>query len=499
MKLRYLVVTYLLVICGMPLFSPHAYANSSHTYEYKTRQQWGADETLRVYNKDNPAPKLIIFSPDFYIRYANELKLKKIISGNINGEKLTWPLQYPKNVSKIFIHHTGSQKKLDNPAQLIRDIYYSHTINRGWGDIGYNYLIDPQGTVYEGRYGGDGVVGAHVGPMGNRGSIGIALLGNYDKHPVPEKARQALINLLAEKTKQFNIDPEGENHFRGKSIPNITGHETVMNTSCPGENLSALLPYIRKEVASINKNYNYSQEYEQKTEKPYAYQYIPVLEEINMPADRKMEYIVKLKNLGTNPWDKNTRLSLISDPIVKRSLVIKTARMNESLVKPGEIGTFTITITSKLYGGYNAIHLRPHFNSTHASEDAFSIPVIVKDPHFNYEVMAFKTPKKKLKIGEPFNIIVTLKNTGNVAWRNYGIHRISLGSSNPHDRISSFTESTRMGFLQEPLVRPGNVGNFIFNLKAPASTGSYVEFFAPVIESVTWLDGKNMKFAINVT
>lgn len=499
MKLRHLILTFLLVVSGILLFSPHVYANSSHNYEYKTRQQWGADETWRIYNKDNPAPKLIIFSPDFYIRYANELKLKKIISRNTNGEKLTWPLQYPKNVSKIFIHHTGSQKNLDNPEQLVRDIYHSHAINRGWGDIGYNYLIDPQGTVYEGRYGGDGVVGAHVGPMGNRGSIGIALLGNYNDQPVPEKARQALIRLLSEKTKQFNIDPEGENHFRGVNIPNITGHESVMNTSCPGKHLSTLLPAIRKEVARVNKNYDYAKGHKRKTEKQYAYQYIPVLGEITMPADRKMEYVVKLKNIGTEPWDKTTRLSLIGDPIVKRSLMIKTARMNESLVKPGEIGTFTITITSKLYGGYATVNLRPHFNNTHSCEDAFSIPVIVKDPNFNYEVMAFKTPKNKLKIGETFNVIVTLKNTGNVTWRNYGIHRISLGSTNPHDRTSSFTGSTRMGFLQEPIVRPGSVGNFIFNLKAPASAGSYVEYFAPVIESVTWLDGKNMKFALTVT
>ncbi|MBD3156973.1 hypothetical protein GF369_04055 [Candidatus Peregrinibacteria bacterium] len=499
MKLRHLIATSLLAVSGILLFSSHVHANSSHNYTYKTRKQWGANEDLRIFKEDNPAPQLIIFSPDFYIRYADELKLKKVITHNKNGEKLTWPLQYPEQVSKIFIHHTGSQANLDNPEQIVRDIYHSHTITRGWGDIGYNYLIGPEGTVYEGRYGGDNVVGAHVGPMGNRGSIGIALLGNYDTNPVPEKARQALIQLLAEKTRKFDIDPEGKRHFRGETIPNITGHESVMNTTCPGKHLSALLPSIRKAVARINSQHTTAQEKKGTIEKQYAYEYIPVLKEINIPADRKMEYVVKLKNLGTEPWNNTTRLSLISDPVVKRSLMVKTARMNESLVRPGETGTFTIAITSKLYAGYNTMHMRPHFNGAHASEDAFSIPVIVQEPHFNYEVMAFDVPRKTLEIGESFNAIVALKNTGDVTWRNYGIHRISLGSTNPQDRTSSFTGTTRLGFLKEPLVRPGNIGHFVFNLQAPALAGSYVEYFAPVVESVTWLDGKNMKFSLNVT
>lgn len=499
MKLGKIVISLFAFAINLILFLPHAQAASSnHDYNFITRSEWGANEDLRLYNKDNPKPNIIILSPEFYIRYANELKLQKIISRNENGEKITWPLQYPEKVSKIFIHHTGSSNNLDDPAKVVRDIYYSHTITRGWGDIGYNYLIDPEGNVYEGRYGGEGVVGAHVGPMGNRGSIGIALLGNYNEDEVPEKAEKALIALLAEKTKQYGIDPEGSSYFRGEYIPNITGHREVMKTSCPGEKLWNLLPEIREQVANYNGNFDYSINDSRLAMEDYSFEYIPVLNEINMPADRKMEYVVKLKNTGKKTWDKNTRITLINDPLVKKSFIIGTSNINKQTVAPGEVGTFKITIQSKLYGGFNYIRLRPYFNGEVLSEDSISIPTMIKNPNFDYKLLAFSPPKSSMSIGESVTAMVTLKNTGDVKWRNYGLHRISLGSDNPTDRESEFTGSTRMGFLKEPIVNPGQVGHFIFNLKAPNIAGNYSEYFAPVIESITWLDGKNMKFDINV-
>ena len=82
--------------------------------------------------------------------------------------------------------------------------------------------------------------------------------------------------------------------------------------------------------------------------------------------------------------------------------------------------------------------------------------------------------------------------------KNYGSNRISLGTDNPPDRISAFTKSTRMGYLKENIVRPGETGRFVFNLKAPNWTGVYEEYFSPVIENVTWLDGEGMKIIMQV-
>ena len=62
-----------------------------------------------------------------------------------------------QKIKKIIIHHTATSK-IDDPEASVRAIYYYHAVSRGWGDIGYNYIVDQNGKVYEGRYGGDGVV-----------------------------------------------------------------------------------------------------------------------------------------------------------------------------------------------------------------------------------------------------------------------------------------------------------------------------------------------------
>ena len=66
-----------------------------------------------------------------------------------------------------------------DPVAEVQAIYYYHAVTRGWGDIGYNYLADGYGNLYEGRYGGDDVIGAHTARW-NTGALGVALLGCYD-------------------------------------------------------------------------------------------------------------------------------------------------------------------------------------------------------------------------------------------------------------------------------------------------------------------------------
>ena len=259
-----------------------------------------------------------------------------------------------------------------------------------------------------------------------------------------------------------------------------------------------LLPLIRKSVADLNGPTDYSTKENRLALNDFSFEYIPVLKKITMPADRKMEYIVKLKNTGKKTWNKDTKINLIDNTLVKKSLRVKTSKISESQVAPGEVGKFKITIQSKLNEGAGYIKLRPNFNGENLSENAISIPVTVKKPHFDYKIVKISIPKTTLSFGESLNAIVTLKNTGNVKWRNYGPNRISIGSTNPKDRQSEFTNSSRMGFLKEPIVRPGQVGHFIFRLKAPPKSGKYTEYFAPVVESITWLDNKNMNFNLNI-
>ena len=89
-----------------------------------------------------------------------------------------------------------------NPVATIQAMYRYHAVTRGWGDIGYNYIIDQQGRIYEGRYGGNGSRAAHVfvdrtKDNFNFGTIGITVLGNYGKIQPPEAVYQSLSRLVA--------------------------------------------------------------------------------------------------------------------------------------------------------------------------------------------------------------------------------------------------------------------------------------------------------------
>jgi hypothetical protein len=167
-----------------------------------------------------------------------------------NGQEI-WPPEYLR--PQVFIvHHTVTDNEPPDPAAQVRAIYYYHAVTRGWGDIGYNFLIDYQGRIYEGRYGGerDGqtVVGGHARQY-NYGSIGVALLGTYQEVAPAAAMDSALVDLLAWQAGRFGIDPLGTSFFVDGLYPNIMGHRDVLNTACPGDHVYAGLPAIRQRVA----------------------------------------------------------------------------------------------------------------------------------------------------------------------------------------------------------------------------------------------------------
>ncbi|MBI2941017.1 MAG: N-acetylmuramoyl-L-alanine amidase, partial [Chloroflexi bacterium] len=108
-----------------------------------------------------------------------------------------WPRDY-RVVQKVVVHHTDTSTGGNDPAAIVRAIYYYHAVTRGWDDIGYNFLIDWRGNIYEGRYGGRGVVGGHA--LGfNYGSLGIGCIGNYANsgEAVPTAMKQSIARLIA--------------------------------------------------------------------------------------------------------------------------------------------------------------------------------------------------------------------------------------------------------------------------------------------------------------
>ena len=184
--------------------------------------------------------------------------------------KETWPPAfYP--VQKLIVHHTDTQNNDPDPAATIRSIYYYHAVTQGWGDIGYNFLIDESGRVYEGRHSrtyapgesptgqdlnGNGVTAAHAQGF-NSGTVGVALLGTLTNQDTTPAARQALEKLLAWEASSHGIDPQGASLYTNpvsgaqKTFPNIAGHRDVNATECPGGVFYATLPAIRSDVAAM--------------------------------------------------------------------------------------------------------------------------------------------------------------------------------------------------------------------------------------------------------
>jgi uncharacterized lipoprotein YddW (UPF0748 family) len=151
---------------------------------------------------------------------------------------------YRKPVAFV-IHHTVTSNNPEDPAQIVRAILQYHAITRGWGDIGYNYLIDRQGNIYEGRKGGDGVVGIHAGDY-NYGSVGIALLGDYRSAEMTPAMKDALVSLMAWEADRFGIHPLESSFFIHRDFPHILGHRDLWSTVCPGDKVYKLLPELRE-------------------------------------------------------------------------------------------------------------------------------------------------------------------------------------------------------------------------------------------------------------
>ncbi len=161
-----------------------------------------------------------------------------------NESLMTWAPEY-REVRKFVVHHTATSNGDLDPAATVRAIYYYHAVTRGWGDIGYNYLIDAQGRIYEGRKGGEGVVGGHAKQYA-WGSIGISLIGDYDQVDVPTAMQNALVELMAWKGNLHSVDPTGHGFFIDQDLPNVMAHRDGAQTTCPGRYAYARLPAIRE-------------------------------------------------------------------------------------------------------------------------------------------------------------------------------------------------------------------------------------------------------------
>ncbi|OEJ24147.1 N-acetylmuramoyl-L-alanine amidase [Streptomyces agglomeratus] len=177
------------------------------------------------------------------------------------------PVRYADPVEAAFIHHTNSPNDYDcaDVPGIIREVYAAQAGGRHWDDIGYNFLVDRCGTVYEGRAGGTGraVVGAHAQGF-NHHTVGIAAIGVFTAGvPVPKPMTDAIAAVVAWKLGMSDVDPRSMVRLvssnslsrfpKGTSarLHAVSGHSDGYSTQCPGAALAAELPAIRKAAARL--------------------------------------------------------------------------------------------------------------------------------------------------------------------------------------------------------------------------------------------------------
>ncbi|NBM20421.1 peptidoglycan recognition protein [Streptomyces sp. GC420] len=175
--------------------------------------------------------------------------------------------RYSGRVTAVFIHHTDTPNSYDcaDVPHTLRNLYEGQAGARHWDDIGYNFLVDRCGTVYEGRAGGvtKPVVGAHTQGF-NHGTTGIAAIGTFTAGtPVPTAMTDAIARLVAWKLSLAGIDPRGRvslvsthglSRFAAGEravMDAVSGHIDAFETSCPGAALLERLPAIRQQAAEI--------------------------------------------------------------------------------------------------------------------------------------------------------------------------------------------------------------------------------------------------------
>jgi hypothetical protein len=170
-------------------------------------------------------------------------------------------------VQMAFVHHTVTANDYtpDQSASMVLAIAKYHRDTNGWNDIGYNFLVDQYGQVFEGRAGGidQAVIGAQAQGY-NSQSTGVAVLGTFTAVPIPEAAVASITQLLGWKLTLHGVPCEGgltiisgggslNRYSSGTPVAmqRISGHRDGDSTECPGDALYAQLPELRRRAAAL--------------------------------------------------------------------------------------------------------------------------------------------------------------------------------------------------------------------------------------------------------
>lgn len=413
-----------------------------------------------------------------------------------------WPAEYA-TPQKLIVHHTAGSDGGSDPASVIRGIYYWHAVVLGWGDIGYNYLLDKQGNIYEGRYGGDGVVGGHTynesKKVGyNRGSVGIAILGDYQAGVSPTAAVIASVtSLIGNLGARFGIDPTGSGFFVDQSMPNVIGHKDVDQTLCPGSTVASQLPTIRENARAI---YIAGEGTDEMSATFVSQDTQPA----TISAGQEREVWVEFRNTGTAYWhayaaDPLTVVSAHGDsPLRASSWPSGDAAGTQSTpnIDPGQTGRFTFRVKAPT----DRLEVTESFYLSSAGVKVpgsdFTLTVHVTGLAYAAS-MTEQTMKLASFAGTRNTITVKMRNEGTVTWSRTST-RLSLYDLG--ERRSVYVDNTwplTSGgiYPAESSIAPGQTATFSFVMKSPQTPGLYYNIFRLVVDGHDAVSGEYTRIA----
>lgn len=185
-----------------------------------------------------------------------------MVSGSVWRQGLPDPIgtRIRHDVNHCVIHHAASSNANHDYINVVRNIYLLHTQTNGWDDIGYNFVIGQDGSIFEGRDhqyldSTDNIKGAHFCGK-NAHTMGICVLGNYQDVQPTSASIASLEHLLTWKCNKDVINALAQTPHPSASSPNlahIAGHQNGCATACPGDSLYRLLPTLRSTVDSLVK------------------------------------------------------------------------------------------------------------------------------------------------------------------------------------------------------------------------------------------------------
>ncbi|NAZ78350.1 hypothetical protein GTQ99_23505, partial [Kineococcus sp. T13] len=174
---------------------------------------------------------------------------------------------YSGTIKAAVVHHTadgGSYSAAEVPS-VIRGMYRYHTVSLGWSDLGYNFVVDRFGGIWEGRAGGitKPVVGAHAGGF-NSDTFGVSMMGDFTSVAPSAACLESVARVIAWKLSTYALPADGTawltsagggtaRYAAGTTVKlrTVNAHRDVGFTACPGNVGFTRMGWIRDRVAQI--------------------------------------------------------------------------------------------------------------------------------------------------------------------------------------------------------------------------------------------------------